>query len=134
MSGKWRGILRIVVWLFVGIVVGVAVGLLVGWVVWPIEYSEADPTVLEQRYQRDYTIMVATAYELNGDLSLAEKRLDSLGKMDSDDWLMTVTVDHILGQGDEREIRQLVRLAGDFGLRSPLMEPYLTEPQPEGEQ
>jgi len=128
MAGKWRGILRILLWLALGAVIGVAFGFLVGWVIWPIEFTEADPTVLEESYQRDYTIMIAAAYELDGDLVLARRRLASLGAGDSEDWLMTVTVDHILSQGDEGEIRQLAGLAGDLGLSSPLMAPYMTAP------
>ncbi len=125
MSGRLRGVLRVVVWLLVGAVIGVAFGFLVGWVIWPIEFTEADPTVLEDSYQRDYTVMIAAAYELNGDLPQAQRRLASLGTGDGDGWLLTVTVDHILGQGEEGEIRQLVRLADDLGLASPLMAPYL---------
>ena len=133
MSGELRGVLRVVVWLTMGAVIGVVFGFLVGWVIWPIEFTEADPTVLEDSYQRDYTVMIAAAYELNDDLALAQRRLASLGTGDSDGWLLTVTVDHILSQGDEREIRQLVRLAGDLGLASPLMAPYLTGPGPNPE-
>jgi hypothetical protein len=128
MSGTLRGVLRVLLWLAVGAAIGVIAGFLVGWVVWPIEFTEADPTVLEDSYKRDYTIMIAAAYELDGDLIEARRRLASLGMADSEEWLMTVTVDHILGQGDEGEIRQLVRLAGDMGLDSPLMAPYLTGP------
>lgn len=127
MSGKWRGILRILLWLAVGAAVGAAAGFLVGWVIWPIEFTEADPTVLEESYQRDYTMMIAAAYNLDGDLISARRRLASLGKEDSDDWLLTVTVDHILNQGDDVEIRQLVQLATDLGLESPLIAPYVSD-------
>jgi hypothetical protein len=131
MSGKWRGILRTLLWLLLGAAIGVAVGFLVGWVLWPIEFTEADPTVMEQSYQRDYTIMIAAAYELDGDLVLAQRRLASLGKADGDNWLLSVTVDHILEQGDQGEIRQLVGLAGDLGLDSPVMAPYVRDPEPD---
>ena len=127
MSGRSRGVLRIILWLAVGALIGVAFGSLVGWVIWPIEFTEADPTVLEESYKRDYTIMIATAYELDGDLNLAQRRLASLGTGDAEGWLLTVTVDHILSDGQDFEIRQLVRLADDLGLHSPLMAPYLDE-------
>jgi len=128
MSGTLRGVLRVLLWLVIGAAIGVIAGFLVGWVVWPIEFTEADPTVLEDSYKRDYTIMIAAAYDLDGDMIQARRRLASLGMADSEEWLMTVTVDHILGQGDEGEIRQLVHLAGDMGLDSPLMAPYMTGP------
>jgi hypothetical protein len=127
MSETRRSLLRIILWLAVGVVLGVTAGFLVGWVIWPIEFTEADPTVLEESYQRDYTIMIAAAYDLDGDLVSARRRLASLGKDDADSWLLTVTVDHILGQEDEGEIQQLVRLATDLGLDSPLMTPYMPE-------
>lgn len=130
MSGTLRGVLRILLWLVIGAAIGVIAGFLVGWVIWPIEFTEADPTVLEESYKRDYTIMIAAAYDLDGDLIQARRRLASLGTADSEEWLMTVTVDHILDQGDEGEIRQLVKLAGDLGLESPLMAPYLSDPSP----
>ncbi len=128
MSGKWRGPLRVILWLAAGAALGVTAGFLVGWVIWPIEFTEADPTVLEESYQRDYTIMIAAAYDLDGDLVSARRRLASLGRDDVDGWLLEVTVDHILGQEDQDEIRQLVHLAADLGLESPLMAPYLPTP------
>jgi len=128
MSGTLRGVLRILLWLVVGATIGVLAGFLVGWVVWPIEFTEADPTVLEDSFKRDYTIMIAAAYDLDGDLMEARRRLTSLGMANSEEWLLTVTVDHILDQGDEGEIRQLVGLASDLGLESPLMAPYMDDP------
>lgn len=125
MTTRWRSVLRIVLWLAAGAALGVTAGFLVGWVIWPIEFTEADPTVLEESYQRDYTIMIAAAYDLDGDLIAARRRLAGLGKDDVDGWLLTVAVDHILGQEDEVEVRQLVQLASDLGLESPLMAPYL---------
>lgn len=127
MSEKWYGVGRIVLWLAVGIAIGGVTGLVVGWVIWPIEFTEADPTVLEESYQRDYTVMIAAAYDLDGDLISARRRLASLGQDDADEWLLGVTVDYILEERDEDEIRQLVQLANDLGLESPLMAPYVED-------
>jgi hypothetical protein len=96
-----------------------------GWVVWPAEFEEADPTILEEQYQRDYTVMIASTYALDGDLAAARRRLNSLGKVDSNAWLLNQVVAHILENENETEIRQLVRLATDLGLSSPAMTPYL---------
>ena len=53
---------------------------------------------------------------------------------DGNAWLLEVTVDHILNEGDEREIRQLVNLATDLGLSSPLMAPYQADLESGGAQ
>ena len=124
----WRSLLRTVIWIGLGILVGAGLGLLVGWVLWPLEYTEADPSILEDDYQRDYTLMIASAYSLERDLDLANKRLRSLGTADPEAWLLTVTVDHILQYGDEIESRNLVELAGMLGLYSPVMDPYIPQP------
>lgn len=114
-----------VVRLGVGLLVGVGLGLLLGWVVWPAEFEEADPTILQELYQRDYTVMIASTYAVDGDLGAARQRLNSLGKADSNAWLLDQVVAHILENENETEIRQLVRLAADLGLSSPAMTPYL---------
>jgi hypothetical protein len=113
-----------------GLLFGIGLGLFLGWVVWPTEFTEADPTILEEQYQQDYTVMIASAYALDGDLAAARRRLDSLGKEDSEAWLLEQVVAHILENVDQTEIRQLVRLANDMGLSSPAMTPFL--PQGEG--
>lgn len=133
MIVKWSSVSRLLILSGLGLVIGIAFGLLVGWVAWPLEFTEADPTILEESYQRDYTLMIASAYWLDDDLTLARQRLNSLGKEDAGQWLLAVTVDTILEQGDETQIRHLVKLAADLGLSSPAMDPYLPTPEPEGE-
>jgi hypothetical protein len=112
-------------WLGLGLLLGVAFGLFLGWVAWPAEFSDTDPTFLNDGYQRDYALMIASAYSLDGDLSIARRRLRSLGLEDSSGWLLLVTVDHILNSGDETGSRLLVKLSSDLGLYSPAMDPYL---------
>ena len=112
-------------WLGLGLLLGVAFGLFLGWVAWPAEFSETDPTFLNDDYQRDYALMIASSYTLEGDLSIAQRRLRSLGLEDSSGWLLLVTVDYILNSGDETGSRHLVKLSSDLGLYSPAMDPYL---------
>jgi hypothetical protein len=119
--------IRIAAWLLLGLVVGVGIGLLVGWVAWPIQFSEADPSVMEERFQQDYTLMIAAAYSEEEDLSTARRRLRSLDQDDSGRWVLGVTVSHILSGEDEPAIQHLVKLADDLGLYSPVMEPYLIQ-------
>ncbi|MDX1613747.1 MAG: hypothetical protein R3300_05510 [Candidatus Promineifilaceae bacterium] len=130
-SGGFRRLSRRGLWLVVGLVVGVGAGLLLGWVVWPLEFSDADPAVLEEEIQRDYALMIAGGYWLDDNLARARQRLRSLDKDDLDGWLLAVTVDHILQDGDPLEARQLVKLASDLGIESPIMAPYLPAESPE---
>ncbi|MCI0394109.1 MAG: hypothetical protein L0332_04540 [Chloroflexi bacterium] len=122
-----RNLLRMLIWLGLGLVVGVGLGLFLGWVAWPTQFTEADPTVLADGHQRDYTVMIAAAYTVDGDLAAARRRLASLGKPDSNAWLLSLTVDSILQGGSQTTNCHLVRLATDLGLNSPALEPYRAE-------
>ncbi len=121
--GNWK---RVILWIGLGLVVGISAGLYLGWVVWPPEFTNTDPSILRDDYQREYALMIAQAYALDGDLDGARRRLSSLGEPEPDRWLLSLTVDTILsGRDEQREIRPLVRLAADLGLSSPAMAPYL---------
>lgn len=106
-----------------GGLLGAAVGLYVGWVAWPVEYSEANPAVLQEGYRQDYVLMIATVYGENGDLPLAEARLDGLGA-NGRSLLLNTLLDMIVRQAPEADLVRLARLAEDMGLTSPAVERY----------
>jgi hypothetical protein len=112
--------------ILLGLVAGIGLGLYLGWVAWPTEFTDADPVILQDRYRRDYTLMIAAAYGQDNDLVAAQRRLANVDEEDGKAWLLTVTVDAILAQRDANDIRQLVQLATDLGLYSPVLQPYLT--------
>jgi hypothetical protein len=120
-----RSWLRVLGLLIIGLAVGAGLGLYLGWVAWPTEFTNANPSVLQERYQRDYILMIATVYSGDGDLAAARRRIDSLGE-NGHEALFSYTLDTILRAENEIEIRRLVRLAADIGLHSPAMDPYLT--------
>ncbi|HSM56321.1 MAG TPA: hypothetical protein VK879_09225 [Candidatus Sulfomarinibacteraceae bacterium] len=121
-----RNWVRPLVWIGLGLLLGAALGLYLGWVAWPTEFVEANPTILEEEYRRDYAVMIAHAYALDGDLDAARRRLASLEREAPDRWLLTQTVDAILAGRDEQTvIMPLVTLSHDLGLNSPAMAPYL---------
>ncbi len=122
-----RNWLRVVGLLIIGMGVGAGLGLYLGWEAWPTEFTDANPSVLQTQYQRDYVLMVATIYAEDGDLTAARRRIDSLGE-NGGDVLFSYMLDTILTAENEVEIRKLVRLAADLGLESPAMEPYLIVP------
>jgi hypothetical protein len=121
--------LRNIALILLGLAVGAGVGLLLGWVVWPTEYTDATPIILQDAYRQDYLRMIAAAYGADDDLATAETRLNSLGPNGRDD-LFALMLDTILRDGDEAEIRQQVQLAAALGYTSPAMAPYLAEPVP----
>lgn len=115
--------------LLLGLVLGIGLGLFLGWVAWPTEYEDADPTLLAEAYRHDYVIMIAAAYSADGDMQTASQRLRSAW-VDSPDPFqeyLAFTVEAILDNGLDQDLRHLVRLATDLGLSSPAMEPYLPE-------
>lgn len=127
-SPWWRTFVRIIIWIGLGLLLGIGLGLLVGWVVWPLEYSEADPSILEDSYQRDYTLLIASAYSQDRDLELARARLANLDLDEPNKWLLNITVDYILEGEDALVSQHLVDLASVLGLYSPVMDPFLSQP------
>ena len=119
-----RSWLRVLGLLIIGLAVGAGLGVYLGWVAWPTEFTDANPSVLQERYQRDYILMIATVYSSDGDLAAARRRIDSLGE-NGEEALFSYTLDTILRAENEIELRQLVHLAADLGLHSPAMDPYL---------
>ena len=126
MIKRW---LRFIGWVGLGLLLGAGLGLYLGWVVWPTEFTNANPAVLQEAYRQDYALMTAAAYAVDGDLTAAEKRVDDLGT-DGRTYFFSFTLDTILRGDNETEIRQLVRLAADLGFSSPAMTPYLATPEP----
>lgn len=126
--------LRGIFWVVIGLALGAALGLYLGWVAWPTEFVDADPSILRDDYKQEYTLMIAHAYALDGDLPAAQRRLYSLGGEAPDRWLLTMTVDAILsGRHEETVILPLVGLARDLGLNSPAMAPYVQSTPESGE-
>jgi hypothetical protein len=116
-----------IIWLALGLLIGAGVGMLVGWVVWPTQFTEADPTVLQESYRQDYAAMIAANYALDGDLVGARRRLFQLGVDNLEEWLLDLTVAAILSGAAEQDAIFLVNLCRDLEIYSPLMEPYLTD-------
>ncbi|MEZ4591799.1 MAG: hypothetical protein R3D55_11760 [Chloroflexota bacterium] len=112
------------IFILLGLVIGLGLGLAVGWVFWPTEFTDANPTVLEDRYRRDYVQLIADGYALDNNLALAQQRIGDLGE-DGSDYLLQVLIEMILRQDDEAAIRRLTRLANDIGQYTPAMAPYL---------
>lgn len=70
---RWVGFL-------IALILGITAGLYYAWVIDPVEYVDTSPDTLLIDYKADYTLMVAEAYQLEGDLDLAARRLAVLGE------------------------------------------------------
>ena len=117
------------IFVLLGLAIGIGLGLAIGWVFWPTEFTDANPTVLEDRYRRDYVQLIADGYALDNNLMLAQQRVDELGE-DGPAYVLQVLIEMILRQDDEAAIQRLTRLANDIGQYTPAMDPYLP-PTPE---
>ena len=110
--------------ILLGLAIGIGLGLAIGWVFWPTEFTDANPTVLEDRYRRDYVQLIADSYALDNNLALAQQHIEDLGE-DGSQYVLSVLIEMILRQDDEGAIRRLARLANDIGQYTPAMDPYL---------
>jgi hypothetical protein len=63
----------------IGLVLGALLGLGYAWFVQPVSYYDTSPDTLSEDYRTDYVLMVAQAYQSEGDLRLALIRLAALG-------------------------------------------------------
>ncbi len=112
-----------------GAVVGLAMGLAVGWWLWPVQYTNTAPAVLRQDYRDDYVVMVAAAYEVEGDLGQARERLILLDPEEPAAPVTELAERLVEASGSVQDITRLARLAWALGAITPTLTPYL-EGQP----
>ena len=120
---------RILPLALVCLAVGVVLGLLVGWGIWPVSYTNTVPAQLRQGERNDYVLMVAAAYQVEGDLREAERRLSLLDPDRPAQLAVDLAEQLMEGGGRPGDIAMLVRLADALGAATPVMIPYL-EGQP----
>lgn len=107
------------------LVIGALVGLYFGWVQFPVQYVDSPASDLAQRYQDEYTVMIATAYLDDQDLTGAIERLRVLGVENAPAYVQEVTERYITNSRDLQDIQTLVLLAQGMGRLTPIMQPYL---------
>lgn len=62
-----------------GVVLGLGLGLIMGWGIWPVQWTNADPSFLRADLQQDYLRMTIDSYNRTGDVDTAMARWDELG-------------------------------------------------------
>ncbi len=99
----------------IGLILGIIIGLpILGWWVFPVEWYDADPFDLRQRYQEAYISMLADSYTLNTNVALARQRVEG---WDAED------LGKVIGQlqakaSDGTQIQRLDNLAAALGVQA----------------
>ena len=55
-------------YLFFGLAIGLGLGLLIAWVIAPVTYTDTAPISLQAQFKDQYRLMIARAYQANGDV------------------------------------------------------------------
>jgi hypothetical protein len=116
-----RNILPLVL---VGLVVGAALGLLTGWILWPVQYTNTAPAQLRQDYRNDYILMVAAAYQVEGNLEGAQTRLALLDPEEPARPVVELAEALTAGGGWSGDVAMLARLADALRAATPAMTSY----------
>lgn len=107
-----------------GLAAGLALGLVIGWL-WPVQYTNTAPSVLRQDYRDDYVVMVASAYEIEGDPERARERLALLDAEEPAAPVVELGERLVEAGGGAEDIVRLARLAWALKAITPTLVPYL---------
>ena len=116
-------------WFIVGIALGIGLALIIGWGVLPVQRADSSPAMLRRDYQEEYLRLIAAAYQVDGDLALAQQRLTTL-QPNATAFLVEVTERWIVQSKSDAILTPLVQLARDLGVNTPVMQPYLRRGRP----
>ncbi len=94
-------------------------GLVITWVLWPVEFKNADLADLRQSLKDDYVRMIGAAYVLDGDLVAAQRRLQSLGLGNATQTFEDLITREKRNSGDSSTQDALIHLGQALGLRLP---------------
>jgi hypothetical protein len=94
------------------LVVGCLVGWMVfGWLIWPVNWADADPYDLRQEHKEAYISMVADSYALGSDRQLARERVAGFEEEEVKEILATL-IEEREDMGDAQGAQNLRALAG----------------------
>jgi hypothetical protein len=113
-------------YLITGLILGILLGVLYSKVIQPVQYTDTSPSSLLEEYKEKYRILVASAYEANGDLVRAKARLGLL-KDENSYRIVAEQAQKMLADGcSAEEARALGILAVALGEELPTVEPIQT--------
>ncbi|MBN2390757.1 MAG: hypothetical protein JXR84_08540 [Anaerolineae bacterium] len=116
-------------WFIVGIALGIGLALIIGWGLLPVQRANSSPAMLRHDYQEEYLRLIAAAYLVDGDLTLAQQRLAAL-QPDATMFLVEVTELWITQGKSDAILTPLAQLARDLGVSTSPMQPYLQRGTP----
>ena len=107
----------------IGLATGAVAGITIGWWLWPVAYTNTSPAALRDDYRDEYVLMIATAYEVEGDPEEARQRLAVLDR--ETPTAPVVELADRLGErgGSQEDITRLTRLASALEATEPTSTP-----------
>ncbi len=101
---------------------GIGFGILFAWVIAPVEYVDAGPSLLRSDFKDQYRLTISAAYAANGDLARARARLALLNDPDVIQAL-SAQAQQMLANGESFEdVRRVAQLAADLQQGYPLIQ------------
>ncbi len=115
-------------WGIGGLVIGLILGLAIGWWIWPVRHADSAPAGLRRDYRDDYLVMVATAYEVEGDLERARGQLAPLDPDEPSAPLIELAQRLVQAGGSTDDSTRLAHLASAFSTLPPSLTAHLEGP------
>lgn len=115
---------RVFVSTVMGVLLGVGLGLAYGWVINPVKFTDSPMSELASHYTDDYILMIASGYQVDGNIDAAISRLRYLGVDNIPVHVQEVTERYITNSRNVEDIRLLVALSEGLGRLTPPMETF----------
>lgn len=115
--------LRVFLSTVLGVVIGIGIGLGLGWG-FPAEYRDSTLSELSQSHKDAYTVMIASGYVHDGDITGALERLQRLAVENVPAYVQETAERYITNSRELNDIQLLVALSEGFGRLTPVMEPF----------
>ncbi len=113
-----------------GLALGLAAGLVLAWGVWPVQYTETDPSDLMAERKALWAELAADGYALTGDLDAARARLNLLGVGDPGAFVAQVAEARLDQGASLQHVRAMARLAEQLGGITARLLVYIATPAP----
>ena len=101
-------------YLLTGLLIGLGLGLAYAWLVSPVDYTDTEPASLAAPYKEAYRVVIALAYQSEGDIGRARERLRLIDSGDPVRALAAQAQRMIAANAPASEARALSVLASDL--------------------